>query len=114
MVVEVKDNIEDKLAKVTLEDPVVNEEGSDDDQADAVNEAGGDEGAAKKKKKKKNKKKKGPKTQTEPPTVPVSKIFTTKIYPVGECHDHRDEYVASSFDMNAYTPTHYLSLRMDV
>ncbi|SAM02368.1 hypothetical protein [Absidia glauca] len=91
MVVEVKDNIEDKLAKVTLEDPVVNEEGSDDDQADATNEAGGDEGAAKKKKKKKNKKKKGPKTQTEPPTVPVSKIFTTKIYPAGECHDHRDD-----------------------
>lgn len=110
MVVEVKNIIEDKLAKATLEDPVVNEGGSDDDdQADATNDAGGEEGAAKKKKKKKNKKKKGPKTQTEPPTVPVSKIFTTKIYPVGECHDHRDEYV-SFFLARMHSYTHTLSV----
>lgn len=47
--------------------------------------------AAKKKKKNKKKNKKGPKTQTEPPTVPVSKIYTNKVYPVGECHDYIDE-----------------------
>ncbi|KAI7871889.1 peptidase M24, structural domain-containing protein [Spinellus fusiger] len=44
----------------------------------------------KKKKKKKNRKKGGPKTQTEPPTVPVSKLFRDK-YPLGEIHDYRDE-----------------------
>ncbi|KAG1635165.1 hypothetical protein G6F44_009903 [Rhizopus delemar] len=47
--------------------------------------------AAKKKKKNKKKNKKGPKTQTEPPTVPVSKIYTNKVYPVGECHDYIDD-----------------------
>ncbi|KAI8330374.1 peptidase M24, structural domain-containing protein [Chlamydoabsidia padenii] len=93
MVVETKDQLEDQLAKTTIEDPPVNDEGSDDDeQVDATNDAGGENGEAKKKKKKKNKKKKkGPKTQTEPPTVPVSKIFTSKVYPVGECHSYRDD-----------------------
>ena len=59
------------------------------------NSAEGNEGdaaaAAKKKKKNKKKKKSGPKTQTEPPTVPVSKIYTTKVYPLGECHDYINE-----------------------
>lgn len=44
-----------------------------------------------KKKKNKKKKKSGPKTQTEPPTVPVSKIYTSKIYPLGETHDYINE-----------------------
>lgn len=45
------------------------------------------------KKKKKNKKKKstGPKIQTEPPTVPVSKIFPSHVYPFGEIHDYINE-----------------------
>ena len=47
---------------------------------------------AKKKKKKKNKKK-SPKTQTEPPTVPVSKLFSNGVFPEGETHEYRDEYV---------------------
>lgn len=54
-------------------------------------EANDAEGAAKKKKKNKKKNKKGPKTQTEPPTVPVSKIYTNKVYPMGELHDYVDE-----------------------
>lgn len=52
---------------------------------------GTDTTAAKKKKKNKKKNKKGPKTQTEPPTVPVSKIYTNKVYPLGELHDYVDE-----------------------
>lgn len=62
---------------------------NDDEEEKAVE--GASEGAAKKKKKNKKKKKSGPKTQTEPPTVPVSKIYTTKVYPVGECHDYINE-----------------------
>lgn len=58
--------------------------------AEAVTEAGAEE-AAKKKKKNKKKNKKGPKTQTEPPTVPVSKIYTTQVYPMGEIQDYVDE-----------------------
>lgn len=56
--------------------------------------------AAKKKKKKSNKKKKKV-TQTEPPTIPVSKIFANKIYPEGEICDYKEEYVTflrNSFD----------------
>ncbi|KAI8086640.1 peptidase M24, structural domain-containing protein [Halteromyces radiatus] len=82
--------VEDKLEKVTLEDPVI-EEGSDEEDVNPTATAADGEGAKKKKKKKNKKKKKGPKTQTEPPTVPVSKIFTNAIYPVGECHDYRDD-----------------------
>jgi methionyl aminopeptidase len=51
------------------------------------------------KKKKKNKKKKkvsnGPVKmqgiQSEPPTVPVSKLFPNNIYPVGEIQEYKDE-----------------------
>ncbi|KAI7907458.1 peptidase M24, structural domain-containing protein [Cokeromyces recurvatus] len=50
-----------------------------------------EEAAKKKKKNRKKKKKSEPKTQTEPPTVPVSKIYTNKIYPVGEVHDYINE-----------------------
>lgn len=34
---------------------------------------------------------KSPKTQTEPPTVPVASIFTSHVYPEGETHEYRDE-----------------------
>ncbi|KAI8997281.1 peptidase M24, structural domain-containing protein [Pilobolus umbonatus] len=50
-----------------------------------------DTNEAEKKKKKKKKNKKGPKTQTEPPTVPISKIYTSKVYPLGETHDYINE-----------------------
>lgn len=46
--------------------------------------------ASKKKKKKKNNKKKK-KTQTEPPTIPVSVLFPSKIYPEGELCEYKDE-----------------------
>ncbi|CAO3626405.1 unnamed protein product [Cunninghamella echinulata] len=83
--------IEEKLSKVDLEGE--DNQDLEDDNVNSTNAtaAGGEEGAKKKKKKKNKKKKKGPKTQTEPPTVPVSKIYTTKVYPVGEIHHYRDD-----------------------
>lgn len=71
------------------------EESEDEgDEADGVAETGAD-GAAKKKKKRKPRKKKkagtGPKTQTSPPRVPVSQIFTNGQYPEGEICEYRDE-----------------------
>ncbi|KAL1933883.1 hypothetical protein VTP01DRAFT_7973 [Rhizomucor pusillus] len=70
-----------------------NEETSDVEEDETQQHAGAQNGEAKKKKKKKNKKKKDttPKVQTEPPTVPVSKLFPDKVYPVGETHDYRDD-----------------------
>lgn len=65
-----------------------------DDDGDEVDGAG--EGAAKKKKKRKPRKKKkagtaGAKTQTSPPTVPVSQLFANGVYPEGEICDYKDE-----------------------
>lgn len=78
----------DNLAEKLQDTHIDNEE----EEEDATVEAGADgSAAAKKKKKNKKKKKSGPKTQTEPPTVPVSKIYTTKVYPVGELHDYINE-----------------------
>lgn len=80
---------ESKIEKVTEQ---LEETQIEDGDEEVTVEAGGAEGAAaKKKKKNKKKKKSGPKTQTEPPTVPVSKIYTTKVYPLGECHDYINE-----------------------
>ncbi|KAI9496633.1 peptidase M24, structural domain-containing protein [Zychaea mexicana] len=67
-----------------------NDENEDVEAAVAAGGEGASEGAAKKKKKKKNKKK-SPKTQTEPPTVPVAKLFTSNVFPVGEEHEYRDD-----------------------
>ncbi|KAI9271546.1 peptidase M24, structural domain-containing protein [Phascolomyces articulosus] len=72
-----------------------NEEGAEDDNDNeestpAVGAEGASEGAAKKKKKKKNKKK-SPKAQTEPPTVPVAKLFSNNVFPEGETHEYRDD-----------------------
>lgn len=68
---------------------------SDDDEADenaGANEADGATGAAKKKKKRKpRKKKKNPSSQTEPPTVPLKKLFANKSYPKGEEVEYVDE-----------------------
>ncbi|CEG71965.1 Putative Methionine aminopeptidase [Rhizopus microsporus] len=63
-------------------------ESAEENNDQATEDTGAGSEAAAKKKKKNKKKKKGPKTQTEPPTVPVSKIYTNKVYPVGECHDY--------------------------
>jgi len=60
------------------------------------------EGEAKKKKKKNNKKKKTTSlvdttpitsdlVQTSPPTIPVSKLFTNKVYPLGEICEYKNE-----------------------
>jgi methionyl aminopeptidase len=55
--------------------------------------AEGDDATADKPKKKKNKKKKkaGSK-QTEPPTVPVSKLFPDSNFPLGEIQEYTNEY----------------------
>lgn len=67
-------------------------ESAEENHDQATEDTGAGSETAAKKKKKNKKKKKGPKTQTEPPTVPVSKIYTNKVYPVGECHDYVNEY----------------------
>ena len=53
--------------------------------------------ATKKKKKKSNKKKKKV-AQTEPPTIPMSKMFGNKIYPEGELCEYKEEYVTLTTD----------------
>lgn len=70
---------------------------SDDEGEDVEGEAGG-EGAAKKKKKRKPRKKKkagtgaaGSKTQTSPPTIPVSQLFPNNTYREGEICDYLDD-----------------------
>ncbi|KAG0297751.1 Methionine aminopeptidase 2 [Dissophora globulifera] len=60
----------------------------DDDEADGANTT---EATATKKKKKKSNKKKKKTAQTEPPTIPVSKIYGNKIYPEGELCDYNEE-----------------------
>ena len=63
-----------------------------------------------KKKKKKSNKKKKKVTQTEPPTIPVSKMFTNNIYPEGELCDYKEEYVDTSWSSGQFSnnavPTH--------
>uniref|UniRef100_A0A7S0RCS7 Methionine aminopeptidase 2 n=1 Tax=Pyramimonas obovata TaxID=1411642 RepID=A0A7S0RCS7_9CHLO len=63
------------------------EDGGEDEEEGA--EGAGGEGAAKKKKKKK--KKKGGLKQTEPPTVPVSKLFPGGKFPEGEIQQYTDD-----------------------
>lgn len=65
------------------------EDEGDEDDGDE-DEKTGSTTAAKKKKKKSNKKKKRVK-QTEPPTIPVSTIFPSKIYPEGELSEYKNE-----------------------
>lgn len=69
---------------------------ADDSDDDGDEADGAAEGAAKKKKKRKPRKKKkagagGAKTQTSPPTVPVSQLFANGAYPEGEICDYKDE-----------------------
>ncbi|KAF9304561.1 Methionine aminopeptidase 2 [Mortierella antarctica] len=64
------------------------DDGGEDDGEEE--EKTGPTGAARKKKKKSNKKKKKVK-QTEPPTIPLSTIFPSKIYPEGELSEYKDD-----------------------
>ncbi|KAF9091211.1 Methionine aminopeptidase 2 [Mortierella sp. AD031] len=65
-------------------------EGDDDDDDDEEANGAPTATASKKKKKKKSNKKKK-KTQTEPPTIPVSVLFPSKIYPEGELCEYKDD-----------------------
>ncbi|KAF9437791.1 Methionine aminopeptidase 2 [Entomortierella beljakovae] len=67
-----------------------NDDDDDDDEEDASAATGTTTTGAKKKKKKKNNKKKK-KTQTEPPTIPVSVLFPSKLYPEGELCEYKDD-----------------------
>ncbi|KAI1778545.1 hypothetical protein F4818DRAFT_456347 [Hypoxylon cercidicola] len=60
---------------------------SDDDVADA-HSPGVD---IKKKKKKKKKKKTNPKSQIDPPSIPISQLFPNNTYPKGEEVEYKDE-----------------------
>ncbi|KAG5361561.1 Methionine aminopeptidase 2 [Yarrowia sp. C11] len=89
------EKVADKVADLVVDDKPVadtdpasdHEDGDEND--DAVNEGeAGDGEKKKKKKKKKNKKKKGPAVQTEPPTVPIDRFFTSGIFPEGEICEH--------------------------
>ncbi|KAF9196355.1 Methionine aminopeptidase 2 [Haplosporangium sp. Z 11] len=71
-------------------DPGVDGEDEDDDEDDEVDGSAVTSTAVKKKKKKKNNKKKK-KVQTEPPTIPISVLFPSKIYPEGELCDYKDD-----------------------
>ncbi|XP_056116408.1 methionine aminopeptidase 2 [Rhinichthys klamathensis goyatoka] len=53
------------------------EEDGEEDGEEADNVSG-------KKKKKKTKKKKGPKTQTDPPSIPICDLYTSGVFPVGQ------------------------------
>ncbi|KAF9922242.1 Methionine aminopeptidase 2 [Linnemannia zychae] len=67
------------------------EEDDDDDDEEDANNAAGTTTASKKKKKKKNNKKKKKVTQTEPPTIPMTKMFPNKIYPEGEQCEYNED-----------------------
>ncbi|SGY46855.1 BQ5605_C001g00476 [Microbotryum silenes-dioicae] len=79
-----------KLVEAT---PQEHEEEEDDDDEGGDDVAGAN-GADKKKKKKKPKKKKkaSTSTQTEPPTIPVSKFFKPSAYPVGEIQNYVNDH----------------------
>ncbi|KAH8553102.1 peptidase M24, structural domain-containing protein [Umbelopsis sp. PMI_123] len=78
--------------KVNGNDTKAEEDGDDDDEDDGEVEGEGGSADKKKKKKKKNKKKKkSGNKQTEPPTVPLSKLFANEIYPEGEIEEYRNE-----------------------
>ncbi|KAJ8662899.1 methionine aminopeptidase, type II [Lichtheimia ornata] len=79
--------VEDKPVNSTT----ANNENKENEAKEGDNEQGNGSSAPSKKKKKNKKKKKSPKTQTEPPTVPVASIFTSHVYPEGETHEYRDD-----------------------
>ncbi|KAH8827176.1 methionine aminopeptidase 2-like protein [Flagelloscypha sp. PMI_526] len=72
--------------------------GVEDDEDDDVNPVDTSESAAAKKKKKKKKPKSKKKTQTDPPTIPLSKLFPSGVYPEGELQPY-------TLDSNTYRIT---------
>ncbi|TMS02778.1 Methionine aminopeptidase 2 [Larimichthys crocea] len=64
-----------QLEKQAIEDKEKEEDGEEDGD-DGENSAG--------KKKKKKKKKKGPKSQTDPPSVPICDLYPTGAFPIGQ------------------------------
>ncbi|XP_072233116.1 methionine aminopeptidase 2 [Leuresthes tenuis] len=64
-----------QLEKQAIEEKEKEEDGEEDGD-DGENAAG--------KKKKKKKKKKGPKTQTDPPSVPICEFYPSGVFPIGE------------------------------
>ncbi|RUO96714.1 peptidase M24, structural domain-containing protein, partial [Jimgerdemannia flammicorona] len=83
-------------ATATPKQEVANgEDAEDDDDEEKQDEQAGN-GAVKKKKKKKSSKKKtggagGSMSQTEPPSIPVSKLFPNEVYPEGEIQQYKDD-----------------------
>ncbi|KAF8925821.1 methionine aminopeptidase 2-like protein [Dissophora ornata] len=72
------------------------DDGDDDDDEEEAGANGASTTGAKKKKKKKSNKKK--KKQTEPPTIGLSVLFPTKIYPEGEVCEYKDDNVWRTTD----------------
>ncbi|KAF3859347.1 hypothetical protein F7725_021746 [Dissostichus mawsoni] len=68
-------DVSKQLEKQAIEDKEKEEDGEEDGE-DGENSAG--------KKKKKKKKKKGPKTQTDPPSVPICELFPSGVFPIGQ------------------------------
>jgi methionyl aminopeptidase len=64
--------------------------GASNEESD-LTENGAEESIKKKKKRNNKKKKKTPTKQTEPPTVPVSKLFKDKIFPFGEEFEYKND-----------------------
>jgi len=77
--------------KINGNDAKAEEEDADDDEEDEAEGEGASADKKKKKKKKNKKKKKSGNKQTEPPTVPVSKLYANQIYPEGEIEEYRNE-----------------------
>ncbi|KAK6509943.1 Methionine aminopeptidase 2 [Arthrobotrys musiformis] len=87
-----------ELSKTKLED--IETEGnvaeSEDEPEDPVGIGNGETGTTEKKKKKKKKKKSKkkatpiPTTQSDPPRVPLSNLFSNGVYPEGECVEYND------------------------
>ncbi|KAF9986901.1 Methionine aminopeptidase 2 [Modicella reniformis] len=85
-----KEQVENEVLRDTEPDA---DDGDDDDEDEETETTGASAttatGAKKKKKKKNNKKKK--KVQTDPPTIPVSALYPSKIYPEGEVCEYKND-----------------------
>ncbi|CAO3694396.1 unnamed protein product [Umbelopsis ramanniana] len=79
-----EENVNGNEAKAEAED-------DDDEEEDGEGEGEGSADKKKKKKKKNKKKKKSGNKQSEPPTVPLSKLFPNQIYPEGQIEEYRDD-----------------------
>ncbi|KAF3157840.1 Methionine aminopeptidase 2 [Orbilia oligospora] len=90
-----KEFLKTKLEDVEAEDNAPESDDELEDPPATIN--GGDTGSTpgkKKKKKKKKPKKKGvpvPTTQSDPPRIPLSSLFPSRVYPEGECVEYKDD-----------------------